>query len=57
MDSRQLLPGEFTEMFEVIKDATHEEMGGLTVHTGTHPLMGQIVIVTNTEQEAVLIHE
>ena len=40
MDSRKLLSGEFREMFDVIEDAVHEEMGGPTVHTGTHPLMG-----------------
>tara|TARA_R110002072_G_scaffold277623_1_gene439354 strand:+ start:224 stop:358 length:135 start_codon:yes stop_codon:yes gene_type:complete len=43
-------------MVEVIEDAAHEDLGGLTVHSGTHPQMGEIVIVANTEQEAVLIH-
>ena len=40
----------------VIEDAAHEDLGGLTVHSGTHPQMGEIVIVANTEQESILIH-
>jgi len=43
-------------MVEVLKDASHEKMGGLTVHTGIHPEMGEIVIVTSSDQDAVLIH-
>jgi hypothetical protein len=36
--------------YESAEDAAHEGMGGLTVHPGTHPHMGQIVIVANREQ-------
>jgi hypothetical protein len=56
MDNRQLHPEEFREMVEAMQDATHEDMGGLTVHSGNHPQMGEIVIVANREQDAVLIH-
>jgi hypothetical protein len=42
--------------YESAEDSAHEGMGGLTVHTGTPPHMGQIVIVANREQKAVLIH-
>ena len=56
MDTRKLLPDEFKGMVEVIEDAAHEDLGGLTVHSVIHPQMGEIVIVANTEQEAVLIH-
>jgi hypothetical protein len=31
-------------------------MGTLTVHTWTHPIMGEIVIVTSTAKDAVLVH-
>ena len=43
-------------MVEVLQDASHEKMGGLTVHTGIHPEMGEIVIVTSSDQDSVLIH-
>ena len=56
MDNRQLLVEEFRKMVEVLQDASHEEMGGLTVHTGIYPEMGEIVIVTSSDQDAVLIH-
>ncbi len=56
MDSRRLLPDEFREMVEVMKDADHEDMGGLTIHSGIHPHLGEIVIVVSREQDAVLIH-
>jgi hypothetical protein len=56
MDNRMLYPDEFKEMVEAMQDATHENMGTLTVHTGTHPQMGENVVVTNREQDAVLIH-
>jgi hypothetical protein len=56
MDNRQLYPDEFREMVESIQDADHEVMGTLTVHTGIHPQMGEIVIVASREQDAVLIH-
>ena len=39
-----------------MQEATHEDMGTLTVHTGVHPEMGEIVIVASREQDAVLIH-
>ena len=32
------------------------EMGTLTVHTGFHLKMGEIVIVSSSEQDAVLVH-
>jgi hypothetical protein len=32
-------------------------MGDLTVHSGIHPHLGEIVIVASREQDAVLIHE
>ena len=57
MDSRRLLPEEFREMVEAMQDATHEDFGLLTVHTGIHPTMGEIVIVTSSNQDAVLIHD
>ncbi len=57
MDNRQLPPWEFRELVESMQDATHEDMGTLTVHTGVHPEMGEICIVTSREQDAVLIHE
>lgn len=57
MDNRQLLPEDFRELVEAMQDATHEDMGGLTVHTGTHPRMGEIVIVSSSDQDAVLVHE
>ena len=56
MDNRQLPPWEFREMVEAMQEATHEDMGTLTVHTGVHPEMGEIVIVASREQDAVLIH-
>ena len=56
MDSRQPLPDEFRQIVEMIEDADHEDMGGLTVHSGTHPQLGEIVVVVNREQDAVLIH-
>jgi hypothetical protein len=56
MDSRQLVAEEFREIVEVMSDATHEVMGALTVHTGTHPQLGEIIIVASHEQDAVLIH-
>jgi hypothetical protein len=36
MDNRQLLVEEFIEMVEVLQDASHEKMGGLTVHPYGH---------------------
>ena len=57
MDNRQLLVEEFIEMVEVLQDASHEKMGELTVHTGIHPEVGELVIVTSSGQgDAVLIH-
>ena len=56
MDNRRLLPEEFIQLLEAMPDADHEAMGGLTVHTGTHPSIGEIVIVSSREQDAVLIH-
>ncbi len=56
MDNRKLTPWEFRELVEAMSDASHEQMGTLTVHTGMHPKMGEIVIVTSREKDAVLIH-
>ena len=56
MDNRQLLPQEFRELVEALRDADHEEMGSLTVHSGFHPQLGEIVIVAGREQDAVLIY-
>jgi hypothetical protein len=56
MDNRQLLLGECTRILAEMKEATHEQMGTLMVHTGTYPEMGEIVIVASREQDAVLIH-
>ena len=39
MGNRLLYVEEFREMVEAMQDATHEIMGSLTVHTGTHPSM------------------
>ncbi len=55
MDNRQLLPDEFRQILEAMLDADHEAMGGLTVHTGTHPIMGEITVVSSSNQDAVLI--
>ena len=48
-----LHPEELREMVGAMLEATHEEMGSLTVHTGTHPLMGEITIVVSREQVGV----
>ena len=56
MDKRQLLPDEFRELVEAMQDATHENVGTLTDHTGTHPDIGEIIIVSGSDQDAVLIH-
>lgn len=56
MDNRQLLRSDCTRILYEMKDATHEKMGTLMVHTGHHPVMGEIVIVASREQDAVLIH-
>ena len=56
MDNRKLTPWEFREFVEAMQEASHEDMGTLTVHTGVHPDMGVIVIVSSQEQDAVLIH-
>ena len=56
MDSRALLQDEFIQILEAMPDADHEAMGSLTVHTGTHPTMGEIVIVSSNTKDAVLIH-
>ena len=55
MDNRALLPEEFVQILEATPDADHEAMGSLTVHTGIHPTMGEITVVSN-KQDAVLIH-
>ena len=56
MDNRQLTPWEFRAMVEAMQEATHEDMGTLTVHTGVHPELGEIVIVTSRKRDAVLVH-
>ena len=55
MDNRALLPEEFVQILEAMPDADHEAIGSLTVHTGTHPTMGEITVVSN-KQDAVLVH-
>jgi hypothetical protein len=57
MDNRQLTPWEFGQLVEAMREATHEDMGTLTVHTGVHPDVGEIVILTSRERDAVLIHQ
>ena len=56
LDNRRLLPDEFIQIVEAMQDADHEEMGTLTVHTGTHPIMGDLVIVSSSNKDAVLVH-
>lgn len=56
LDSRQLTPDEFIQILEAMPDADHEAMGSLTVHTGNHRIMGAIVIVSSSSQDAVSIH-
>jgi hypothetical protein len=56
MDTRQLLPEEFSDLVEAMKDASHEVMGSLTVHSGEHPQFGEIIIVASREKDTVLIH-
>jgi hypothetical protein len=56
MDNRILYPDEFRDMVESMQDATHKNMGTLTAHKGSHPQMGEIVIVSSREQGAALIH-
>lgn len=56
MVNRRLLPDEFIRILEAMPDADHEAMGSLTVHTGNHPIMGEVTIVSSSSQDAVLIH-
>jgi hypothetical protein len=56
LDNRRLLPDEFIQILEAMPDADHEAMGTLTVHTGTHPIMGDLVIVSSSNKDAVLVH-
>jgi len=56
IDNRQLLQSDCTRTLSEMPEATHEQMGSLMVHTGTHPVMGEIVIVASQEQDSVLIH-
>jgi hypothetical protein len=56
LDNRQLLRDECTRILPEMQGVTHETMGSLMVHTGTHPVMGDIVIVASKEQDSVLIH-
>ena len=56
IDNRQLLQSDCTRILSEMREATHEQMGSLMVHTGTHPVMGEIVIVASQEQDSVLIH-
>ena len=55
MDSRKIFLDECMKILAEMQDADHEVMGALTVHSGTHPQMGEIVIVANPEKDAVLI--
>ena len=56
IDNRQLRQSDCTRIPSEMREATHEQMGSLMVHTGTHPVMGEIVIVASQEQDSVLIH-
>ena len=56
IDNRQLRQSDCTRILSEMPEATHEQMGSLMVHTGTHPVMGEIVIVASQEQDSVLIH-
>lgn len=56
MDNRQLLRSDCTRILSEIREATQEKIGSLMVHTGVHPVLGEIVIVASREQDAVLIH-
>ena len=55
MDSRKLIGEECMKILAEMPDADHEIMGSMTVHMGTHPKMGELVIVA-TEHDVVLIH-
>ena len=56
MDNRLILPAECISILAEMIEVDHEQIGALMVHTGTHPVMGEIVIVANKETDAVLIH-
>lgn len=56
MDTRKLLPDECIRILNALKKADHEDMGSLSVHTGTHPVIGEIVIVCSSSKDAVLVH-
>ena len=56
INNRQLLQSDCTRILSELREATHEQFGSLVVHTGTHPVMGEIVIVASREQDSVLIH-
>ena len=47
VDNRMLLQADCMQMLSELREATHEQMGSLMVHTGTHPVMGEIVIVAS----------
>ena len=55
IDNRQLLQSDCTRILSELRETTHEQMGSLTVHAGTHPVLGEIVIVVSQEQDSVLI--
>lgn len=52
MDNRQILPAECMRILAEMTETTHEQIGTLMVHTGTHPRMGKIVIVASREHDA-----
>lgn len=56
MDTRKLLPDECIRIINALREADHEDMGSLTVHTGTHPVIGKIVVVCSPSKDAVLVH-
>lgn len=57
MAIRKRFADEFKGTADLVEGAAHEDMDGLTVHSGTHYHLGEMVIVPNTEQKAVLTHE
>jgi hypothetical protein len=56
IDNRMLLQADCMQILSELREATHEQMGSLMVHTGTHPVMGEIVTVASQEKDSVLIH-
>jgi hypothetical protein len=49
IDNRMLLQADCMQILSELREATHEQMVSLMVHTGTHPVMGEIVTVASQE--------